>query len=101
MNLFIKVLVMLMCFTNAFAAGTYTATIDNTPISIEFIPGPYGPYEAGTATVSVNNVVYCMYSYQAKIIEDITVYYVPGFYTFIETAGVLNTYQDMNVTLYK
>lgn len=84
----------------ASAEGLYTTVIENTPVAIEFSKGPFGPGEAGTAIVSVDNAVYGTYSYVAASVDNIIVYDVAGFYTFIDVGGVLNTYQDVGVTLH-
>lgn len=92
-TMLMTVLMFLVLAGISFAAGTYTVQIGDSKVDLDFVPGPYGPLECGTAKVYVDDVPAGSFVYRADA-EDVFLTVI-GLGTFFKTDDKLIFYQDL------
>jgi hypothetical protein len=79
-------------------ANEYTGTVNDKPISIVFVPGPFGPGEQGDAVISYDGQK-SEYDYSMTDKNGISVYKVIGLCDFVGNEQSIEAYQPLGVTL--
>ncbi len=92
------VLAILILAVSAMAAGEYIGTVNDKPISIVFVPGPFGPGEQGNAVINYDGNK-LEYDYSMTDKNGISIYKVIGLCDFVGNEQSIEAYQPLGVIL--
>lgn len=93
----IIVLAILILAVSA-TANEYTGTVGDKPISIVFMPGPFGPGEQGNAVINYDGNK-LEYDYSMTDKNGISIYKVIGLCDFVGNEQSIEAYQPLGVIL--
>ncbi len=96
----ITVFAILILAVSAMAAGEYTGTVNDKPISIVFVPGPFSPGESGGAVINYDGNK-AQYDYIMTDKNGMSFYRIIGLCDFIGDDYSIEAYQPLNVKLTK